>query len=68
MNLMTPYITNFVIVPASGNAFGSLLEISCNSNEIFVNGARISDIQIIDSITASNLGISGAIVTTAVGV
>jgi hypothetical protein len=52
---MTPDITNFVIVPKSNNAFGSLYEVSCLSNEIFINGASAADIEVIDAITASQL-------------
>ena len=55
MNLLTPDITNFVIVPKKLNNFGSFYEISCQSNEIFISGATISDIEIIDAITASQL-------------
>jgi hypothetical protein len=55
MNIMTPDITNFVIVPKSNNAFGSLYEVSCLSNEIFINGASAADIEVIDAITASQL-------------
>jgi hypothetical protein len=63
MNLLTPDITNFVIVPKSNNNFGSLYEISCLSNEIFISGATASDIEIVDAITASQLK-SSSIVTT----
>jgi hypothetical protein len=54
MNSLTPNIVNFIIVPRANN-FGSLYEISCLSNEIFINGATVSDIEIIDAITASQL-------------
>ena len=54
MNLLTPNIINFVIVPKM-NSFGSLYEIACQSNEIFISGAKISDIEIIDAITATQL-------------
>jgi hypothetical protein len=54
MNLMTPDITNFVIVPTMNN-FGSLYEVACQSNEIFISGAKASDIEVIDAITASQL-------------
>ena len=54
MNLLTPNIVNFIIVPRANN-FGGLYEISCLSNEIFVTGAAVSDIEIIDAITASQL-------------
>ena len=55
MNLLTPDITNFVIVPKSSNNFGSLYEVACLSNEIFISGATIFDIEIIDAITSSQL-------------
>ena len=54
MNLLTPDITNFVIVPKINN-FGGLYEISCQSNEIFISGATVNDISIIDAITATQL-------------
>ncbi len=64
MNLLTPDITNFVIVPNTSNSsFGSLYELTCLSNELFVSGATISDIEIIDAITASQLK-SSSIITT----
>jgi hypothetical protein len=64
MNLMTPDITNFIIVPkSSSNNFGSLYEISCQSNEIFISGAIVTDIEVIDAVTASQLH-STSIVTT----
>ena len=68
MNKLTPDITNFVIVPKSNSVFGSLFEISCGSNEIFVNAASVSDIEIVDAITSSVLGLTSPIVTTATGV
>ena len=68
MNLLTPYITNFIIVPRSNIPFGSLYEIACQSNEIFVNGATIADIEIIDAITASQIKTTATIITSSVGV
>jgi hypothetical protein len=65
MNLLTPDITNFVIVPVTSNSsFGSMYELTCLSNELFISGAAISDIEIIDAITASQLKSSSSIVTT----
>jgi hypothetical protein len=55
MNLLTPDITNFVIIPKSNNNFGSLYEVTCLSNEIFISGATVFDIEIIDAITSSQL-------------
>jgi hypothetical protein len=64
MNRLTPDITNFVVTPKSVGSFGSLYEVACGSNEIFINGAEISDIEIIDAVTASQLKATSAIVTT----
>ena len=68
MNLMSPYITNFVIVPGSDAIFGSLLEIACPSDCILISAASINDIEIIDAITSSSLGLSSSIITTTSGV
>jgi hypothetical protein len=67
MNALTPDITNFVIVPTSVGTFGSLYEITSQSNEIFINGATVDNIEIIDAITASQLQASGSIVTNSTG-
>ena len=64
MNQLTPDITNFVIVPTGNSSFGSYFEVACQSNEIFISGATISDIEIIDAITASQLKTTTTIVTT----
>jgi len=68
MNLLTPYVTNFIIVPKANIPFGSLYEIACQSNEIFVSGATVNDIEIIDAITASQIKTTATIVTSSVGV
>ena len=61
MNNLTPDITNFVIVPKSSGSFGSLYEVSCQSNELLISGATAGDIEVIDALTASQLK-SGSIV------
>ena len=63
MNLLTPDITNFMIVPTVNN-FGSLYEVACQSNEIFISGAQVSDVSVIDAVTASQLN-TQLIVTSA---
>jgi hypothetical protein len=65
MNLLTPDITNFVIVPNAENAFGSLFQITCLNTEIFINGATVNNIEIISSITASQLNSTNNIITSA---
>jgi len=41
-----------------------LYEVACQSNEIFISGAEIADIEIIDAVTASQLKSTSNIVTT----
>ena len=63
MNLMSPDITNFIIVPVNPkHNFGSFYEIACQSNEIFISSATAANIQVISAITASQLN-STAIIT-----
>jgi hypothetical protein len=64
MNSLSPDITNFVVVPKSNTSFGSFYEISCQSNELFISGTSISDIEVIEGITASQLKSESSIVTT----
>lgn len=59
MNIMSPYITNFVIVPKLNKPFGNLYEISCLNDEIFISGANSEDIEVITAITGSSLKITG---------
>lgn len=52
-------IGSVVIVPMAADAvFGDLFEIHCNSDEIFISTAQVSDVVIITSNTASNLRIT----------
>ena len=57
MNLLTPDITNFILVPTV-NSFGSLYEINCQNTEIFISGTTAADIEVIDAVTASQLNTS----------
>jgi hypothetical protein len=62
MNALTPNIVNFLIVPKEGDlTFGSLFEIPCETDQIFINGATINDIEIISAVTASQLQSAGSI-------
>ncbi|NBP58025.1 hypothetical protein EBU71_16100, partial [bacterium] len=67
MNIMSPDITNFVIVPKQNSNFGSLFEIKCQGNEVFISSASATDIEIIDSLTATEIKSIGNIVTTSGG-
>ena len=56
MNQLAPDITNFVIVPKkSGQYFGSLFEIKCPSNEIFLSSATANEIVVVAGLTSANL-------------
>jgi hypothetical protein len=44
--------------------FGSLYEIVCENDEIFVNAANVSDVEVIDSITAARLKATGTVITS----
>jgi len=66
MNSLAPDINTIVLVPTqTEKVFGSLYEITTESDEIFISSATVDDIEIIDSVTASRLKASGAVVTTA---
>jgi hypothetical protein len=65
MNNLAPSITNFVIVPRSGNlSFGSFYEIKAERDQLFISGATVDDIEIISGITSSNIQSSGNAVTS----
>ena len=64
MNELSPNISTFIIVPDQADqAFGSLFEIKAESDEIFISGAEVTDIEIIDAVTASRLKATGSVVT-----
>lgn len=66
INTCAPDISNLVLVPRqTSQAFGSLFEIQSRTDEIFISGATVDDIEIVTSITAAELRISnGSIVTS----
>jgi len=50
------YISSVVLVPLnSKQTFGDLYEIQCAPNQIFVNGATVNDIEVISTLTSTNL-------------
>jgi hypothetical protein len=56
MMQLSPTISNFVIVPkATGLYFGSLFQITAASDQIFISGATVDDIEIITTITSSTI-------------
>jgi hypothetical protein len=62
MNRLAPNIVNFIIVPKQSElSFGGLFEIRSEKDQLFINGASIDDIEIIDAITASKIKSAGQI-------
>lgn len=58
-NTTSPDISNMVIVPNQENqAFGSLFEIKSRSDEIFISGATVDDIEIVPAIIASEIRVN----------
>lgn len=58
-NSTAPDISNMVIVPRQQTqTFGSLFEIKSRSDEIFVSGATVDDIEIVSSINASEIRVN----------
>ena len=66
INQLSPYVSNFVIVPRqSGLNFGSLFEIKSSTDQLFVNGASVDDIEIITGITSSAIkSVSGTLIAS----
>ena len=62
---LVPDLLTVVIVPnASGQSFGSLFQISSAADEIFVSGATVDNVEIIDALGANQLAASGTVVTS----
>jgi hypothetical protein len=65
MNKLSPFITTFLIIPDNNDqSYGSLQQISSAPNEVFINGATVNDIHIIDAITANKIKSEGYILTS----
>ena len=65
MQQLAPDLVTFVIVPnQTTQSFGSLFEVKSETDEIFISGATVDDVDIIDAITASRLKASGTVVTS----
>ena len=61
---LAPDLLTVVIVPnQSGQSFGSLFQIGCAADEIFISGATVSDVSTITALGANQLLASGKVVT-----
>ena len=64
-NELAPDLLTVVIVPNQNTqVFGSLFQISSAADEIFVSGATVDDVEIIDALGANQLEASGTVVTS----
>ena len=60
---LTPNISSIIIVPSdSSEAFGSLLQVNAEINEIITSAATVDNVQIISSITAAQLNQTGSVI------
>jgi hypothetical protein len=68
MTQLSPDISSFVIVPRMGGlGFGSLFEIKSASDQLFVNGATVDDIEIISGITSTSIkSVAGTTVSSTI--
>ena len=65
INELSPDISNMVIAPRrSDQPFGDLFEIQSESDEIFVSGATVDDVSIVDSISTTELAKSNTTIVT----
>ena len=66
MASVAPELVTVVIVPNQVlQGFGSLYEIKSESDEIFISGATVDNVEVIDAVTASRLKASGKVLTVA---
>ena len=62
MNELSPDIVTFIIVPTQATQnFGSLYEIKSEVDQVFISGATVDNLDIIDAITATKISASGTI-------
>lgn len=65
INQLSPKLVSILIVPRqTTQSFGSLFEIKSEPDEIFASAAKVTDIEIIDQITATNLQASGTVINS----
>jgi hypothetical protein len=62
-NTLAPNISSILIVPASeSSAFGSLMQINAEFNEIIQSAATVDNVDIITAITAAQINQTGQVI------
>jgi hypothetical protein len=65
MNILSPNITNFVIVPTGNTlSFGSLFEITAGPDELFISAATVDNIDVVTAITPTTINSLGNVTST----
>ena len=65
MQELAPSLVTIILVPKqTAQSFGSLYEIKSETDEIFISGATVENVEIIDAVTASRIRASGQVVTS----
>ena len=68
LNSTAPDVSNIVLLPTqTSQVFGSLFEIQSRADEIFVSGATVDNIDIVDSISATEIRASTSTVVSTTG-
>ena len=62
---MIGIISSLVIVPTNADSrFGNMFQVTPNAHELFVSAAKVSDVDIVDSYTETNMRIAAGLVET----
>jgi hypothetical protein len=65
MNILSPNITNFVIVPTGNTlSFGGLFEITAGPDEVFISAATVDNIDVVTAITPTTINSLGSVTSS----
>jgi len=65
MNILSPNITNFVIVPTGNTlSFGGLFEITAGPDEVFISAATVNNIDVVTAITPTTINSLGNVTSS----
>ena len=69
MTQVSPDLSAMVIVPTQETlSFGSMFEVKSEADEVFISSATVANIEVVSSLTATNLKASGALYANATAV